>query len=39
MTSYSNDETDSSSVFDLDSLLDGINDNTNDEAWLFKDEV
>jgi hypothetical protein len=32
MTSYSNDESNSLSVFDLDLLLDGINDDTNDKA-------
>ena len=39
MTSYSDDESDSSSVFDLDSLFDGIDDDTDDESWLFDDEV
>jgi hypothetical protein len=39
MTSYSNDKSNSSSVFNLDSLLDGINDDTNDKLWLFNDEV
>jgi hypothetical protein len=39
MTSYSNDESNSLSVFDPNSLLNGINDNTNDESWLFDDEV
>ncbi|KFY96390.1 hypothetical protein V500_02463 [Pseudogymnoascus sp. VKM F-4518 (FW-2643)] len=39
MTSYSDDESDSSSVFDVDSLLDGSEDGTDDESWLFDDEV
>jgi hypothetical protein len=39
MTSYSDDESDSLSVFDINSLLDSINDDTNDESWLFDDEV
>ncbi|KFZ15704.1 hypothetical protein V501_02589, partial [Pseudogymnoascus sp. VKM F-4519 (FW-2642)] len=28
-----------SSVFDLDSFLDGIDDDTDDKSWLFDDEV
>ena len=39
MTSYSDDESDSSSVFDFDSLLNGIDDDTDDESWLFDDEI
>ncbi|KFX90409.1 hypothetical protein V490_06472 [Pseudogymnoascus sp. VKM F-3557] len=39
MTSYSNDESDSSSVFDFDSLLDSIDNDTNDKSWLFDDKI
>ncbi len=39
MTSYSDDESDSSNIFDLDSPLDGIDDDIDDEAWLYEDKV
>ncbi|OBT74748.1 hypothetical protein VF21_06623 [Pseudogymnoascus sp. 05NY08] len=39
MTSFSDDKSDSWSIFELDSLLDDIDDDTDDEAWLYDDEV
>jgi hypothetical protein len=39
MTAYSNNESNSLSVFNINSLLDGTNDDTKDELWLFNDKV